>query len=128
MCLEGIRRAFYAPCLVIEEAQIVVHEGHQPDLLGDLFDADRLAGKGMTQVDLSPTQADAPAARHCDSARADTDCNHIAGPRVFHLLSAIVLAAKRRLGAEHVLVAWVNHSAALIFTLTYEIHNVARPL
>jgi hypothetical protein len=60
-------------------------------------------------------------------ARADTDCNHLAGPGVFHLLSAIVLAAKRRLGTDHVLVAWVNHAAALIFTLTYEIHDVARP-
>lgn len=50
------------------------------------------------------------------TARADTDCNHLAGPRVFHLLRAIVLADKP-LGADHVLVAWVNHSAALIFTL-----------
>lgn len=60
-------------------------------------------------------------------ARADTDCNHLAGPRVFHLLSAIVLAAELRRGADHVLVAWVKHSAARIFTLTYEIHDVARP-
>jgi len=29
--------AFYASGLVIEEAQIVVHEGHQPDFLGDLL-------------------------------------------------------------------------------------------
>jgi hypothetical protein len=50
------------------------------------------------------------------AARADTDCNHLADPRVFHLLSAIVLAAKQRLVADHVLVAGVNHSAALIFT------------
>ena len=42
------------------------------------------------------------------STRADTDCNHLAGPRVLHLPSAIVLTTKWRLGADHVLVAWVN--------------------
>ena len=37
-----------APRLMIEEAQIVVHEGHQPDLFRDLLDADRLTGERVT--------------------------------------------------------------------------------
>jgi len=53
---------------VIEEAQIVVHEGHQPDLLCDFFDAHCLTGKCMTEIDLAPAQADAAAARDSDRA------------------------------------------------------------
>jgi hypothetical protein len=49
---------------LIEESQIVVDEGHQPDLLGDFLDADILAGKDLTQVDLAPGDADATAVRH----------------------------------------------------------------
>ena len=45
-----------------------MHEGHEPDSLGDLRDADRLAGKSMAQVDLAPAQADATAARDRDGA------------------------------------------------------------
>ena len=41
---------------MIEEAQIVVHEGHEPDFLGDFLDADRLAGEGVTEIDLAPAQ------------------------------------------------------------------------
>jgi hypothetical protein len=41
----------------IKEAQIVVHEGHDPDLLGDLFDPDLLSGEHMAEIDLSFTDA-----------------------------------------------------------------------
>jgi hypothetical protein len=47
---------------VIEEAQIVVHEGHQPDLLGDLLDAisqfvdfTNSGGNSIMKVDLDGT-------------------------------------------------------------------------
>src|SRR5678815_4456117 len=53
---------------VIEEAQVVVHEGHQPDLLGDLLDAHCPTRERMTQVDLASAQADSTAARHRDRA------------------------------------------------------------
>jgi hypothetical protein len=45
-----------------------VHEGHQPDLLGDLSDSDILPGERTTQVDLAPTDAQPAAARHHDDA------------------------------------------------------------
>jgi hypothetical protein len=48
---------------VIEEAQVVVHEGDEPDLLGRLLDADVLTGKGVTEIDLSAPDTDATAAR-----------------------------------------------------------------
>jgi hypothetical protein len=53
---------------VIEEAQIVMHEGHEPDLLGDLPDAHCLTRERMTEIDLAPAEADAPTARDRDCA------------------------------------------------------------
>jgi hypothetical protein len=53
---------------VIEEAQIVVHEGHQPDFLGDLPNAYILPGERATEVDLATSEADATAARDGDGA------------------------------------------------------------
>lgn len=40
-------RAFDAPCLVIEEAQVVMHGAHDPNLLRDLFDAPRDIGASV---------------------------------------------------------------------------------
>ena len=68
LALEGIRGAFDAPGLVIEEAQVVVHEAHQPDLLGDLLDADVLSGEHLTEIDLATPDADAAAGRDGDGA------------------------------------------------------------
>jgi hypothetical protein len=48
---------------VIEEAQIVVHEGHKPDLLGDFLDAHCLPGKSMIKIDPAFAEAGAPTAR-----------------------------------------------------------------
>jgi hypothetical protein len=39
--------------LVIEEANIVVHESHQPDFFADLPNADILTGEHRAQVDLA---------------------------------------------------------------------------
>jgi hypothetical protein len=41
-----------------------VHEGHPPDLLGDLSDSDILPGERATQVDLATTDAQPSATRH----------------------------------------------------------------
>ena len=55
--------------LVIDEAPVVVPEGHQPARLGDRLDAvDRLTREGVTEIDLAPAEANAAAARHCDCA------------------------------------------------------------
>jgi hypothetical protein len=55
-----------AACLVIEEAQIVLHKAHQPDLIFDLADADVLSGKDSAEVDLAGADADAPTSGHRD--------------------------------------------------------------
>jgi hypothetical protein len=68
LCPERILRAFHAPCFLIEEPQVVVHEAHQPDLLGNLLDADLLASEHVTQVDLAPRDADASAGGHGNRA------------------------------------------------------------
>jgi hypothetical protein len=58
---EGILDRLEAARLVVEVAEIVVHEGNEPDVLGDLLDPDILAGKDLTEVDLPALVAD-PAA------------------------------------------------------------------
>jgi hypothetical protein len=45
-------RALHASCLVIEEAQVVVHEAHQPDLFRNLVDADVLTGEDLAEITL----------------------------------------------------------------------------
>jgi hypothetical protein len=37
---------------VVEEPQVVMHEGDEPDALADLFDSDGLAGQGLAEADL----------------------------------------------------------------------------
>ena len=52
---------FEPACLIVEVSQIIVHEASQPDMVLDLFDADGLAGKDKTEVDLLAIIADAAA-------------------------------------------------------------------
>ena len=51
---------------MIEVAEIVLHKADEPYVVGDLQDADILAGEDGAEVDLLPVAADASAARHCD--------------------------------------------------------------
>ena len=44
--------AFAPSCLVVEEPQVVAHEGHPPDRVGDLADADLWAGKPTSAATL----------------------------------------------------------------------------
>ena len=53
---------------MVEEAQVVVHEGHQPDFIGDFLDADVLTGKDRAEVDLAAAEADAAALGDGDRA------------------------------------------------------------
>jgi hypothetical protein len=49
------------PNSLIEEPEVVVHEGHQPDLLAHLLHTHLLSGKHPAEVDLAATDADAAA-------------------------------------------------------------------
>ena len=48
----AVHRALDPACLVIEEAQVVLHKPHQPDLVFDLVHADLLSRESLAQVDL----------------------------------------------------------------------------
>ena len=50
--------------LVVEVAQIVVHEGDEPDALADLRHADVLSGKDVAEIDLPAVEADPAAVGH----------------------------------------------------------------
>ena len=68
--------AHHASCLVIEEAEVPVHDADEPDLVGDLFDADVLTGKDLAEIDLAATDADPSGARDGDrerDSRAESD-------------------------------------------------------
>ena len=47
---------------MIEVAEIVLHKADEPYFIGNLRDADVLAGEDIAVVDLLPVEADAPAA------------------------------------------------------------------
>ncbi len=51
---------------MIEEPQVVMHEGDEPDALADLFDADGLAGQGFAEADLFSIDTELSAARNRD--------------------------------------------------------------
>jgi hypothetical protein len=51
---------------VVEVAEIIVHEGDEPNVLAHLFDADALAGEDEAEIDLLPIEADATACGHGD--------------------------------------------------------------
>ena len=56
------------PDLRIEEAQIVLHKADEPHLLGDLLDADVLAGEDGAEIDFATTDADAAAVADGDGS------------------------------------------------------------
>ena len=56
-------RGFQATCLVVEESQIVPHEGHEPHALVDLLHAGVLTGEDGAEVDLALAEAIPPAVR-----------------------------------------------------------------
>src|SRR4051794_36991297 len=64
---ERIGNGFEPAGLVVEIAEIVIHEGDEPDILAHLFDADLLPSKYDAEIDFLPIEADAPARRHGDS-------------------------------------------------------------
>src|SRR6266478_2558675 len=63
---EGICKGFEPACLIVEVAQIIVHEADEPNPILGLFDAGGLAGKELTEIDLLAVDADAAARGHGD--------------------------------------------------------------
>ena len=55
---------FESAGLVVEVAEIIIHKADQRELIAHLFDADALAGKDDTEIDLLPIEANATARRH----------------------------------------------------------------
>src|SRR5882762_6768665 len=53
-------------CLIVEVAPIIVHEADEPNPILGLCDADGLAGKELTEIDLLAVEADAAARGHGD--------------------------------------------------------------
>jgi hypothetical protein len=53
---------------VIEESQVVVHEGEEPDFIAHLLDTDVLAGEDQTEIDLSLAETDPAAVGDGDSS------------------------------------------------------------
>jgi hypothetical protein len=45
---------------VVEVAEIIVHEGDEPDLIAHLPDADTLASEYRAEIDFLPIEADTP--------------------------------------------------------------------
>src|SRR5215813_10230152 len=63
---EGIGNGFEPAGLVVEIAEIVIHEGNEPDILAHLFDAHLLASEYDAEIDFLPIETDATARRHGD--------------------------------------------------------------
>src|SRR5438552_5434791 len=45
----------------VEVSQIIIHKAHQPNVVVHFFDADRLTGKDLTEIDFLLAKTDAPA-------------------------------------------------------------------
>ena len=53
---------------MIEEAQVVLHKGDEPDFIAHLLDADVLAGEDGAEIDLAVSDADAATLGNGDGA------------------------------------------------------------
>jgi hypothetical protein len=62
---------------VIKEPQVVVHKADQPDLFRDLLDADILSGEDLTEIDLTPPDADAPPGQRARAFSTEKRIYHI---------------------------------------------------
>ena len=68
VCKRGVGGTFDAIALVVEEAQVIVHEADQPDVIGDFAHSDGLTGKDLVEIDLASAKAQATALRDDDGA------------------------------------------------------------
>jgi hypothetical protein len=58
---EGVWSALDPAALIVEEAQVIVHEAGQPDVIGDFSRPDVLTRKDLTEIDLASCEAQAAA-------------------------------------------------------------------
>src|SRR5690349_22370528 len=56
---------------VVEVTEIVLHEGHEPDVLGDLRDTDVLSCKDLAEIDLAPLEAEIGRAQRLNSSHVE---------------------------------------------------------
>src|SRR5438046_3594814 len=64
----GLSTVSSRKCLVIEEAQVVLHKTNEPDFIADLVDSHVLAGENGAEVDLPFAEADTATAGDRDGA------------------------------------------------------------
>ena len=65
---KGFVALFDPTCLVIKVTRIVLHKADQPYPVLDLLNPYFLSSKGLGDIDLLSSQADAAAARHGDGS------------------------------------------------------------
>src|SRR5947199_8088855 len=78
--------------LIVEEAQVVVHEADEPDVVSDFSHADVLSRKDLTEVDLAPSEAQAAALGHGD--RSEEHTSELQSLR--HLVCRLLLEKKKQ--------------------------------
>jgi hypothetical protein len=96
------------------------------DLGGPEFVAEHEARLKLASARLRDNLAATGLYQLIDTAPAKNDLEQLKSQhRYLHDCNGCDLAIGRRLGADQVLVAWVNRVSGLILTLTYEIHDVS---
>src|SRR6266571_323366 len=76
---KGFCKWFEPACLIVEVAQIMIHEADEPNPVVGLFDADCLAGKDLTEIHHQPILHSAPfcSGSDCRCARAMGSSNRV---------------------------------------------------
>jgi hypothetical protein len=109
-----------APLLVVLDIELT------GDLGGPEFKAEHDARLRMQSARLRQEIEGGGLYRVVDNAPAQALIDQLKSQQLYlHDCNGCDLDVGRRLGADKVLVAWVNRVSGLILTLTYEIHDVA---
>lgn len=108
------------PKLVVLDVEIT------GDLGGAELAAEHQARLGLASGKLRESLAHTGLYQLLDTTPAETTIDELKSRyRYLHDCNGCDLDIGRQLGAEQVVVAWVNRVSALILSLTYEIHDVA---
>jgi hypothetical protein len=109
-----------APRLVVLDIEL------SGDLGGPQFKAEHEARLRMASARLRQELARSGLFQVVDTAPAQALIDKLKSQQLYlHDCNGCDLEIGRQLGADEVLVAWVNRVSGLILTLTYEIHDVA---
>lgn len=108
------------PSLVVLDVEIT------GDLGGPEFTAEHEARLKLASAKLRESLTRTGMYRLVDTSPAQDTIDQLkSSQRYLHDCNGCDLDVGRQLGADQVLVAWVNRVSGLILTLTYEIHDVA---